>query len=210
MRRRGRKWAIRLHLDHRQQAGRGPAVQLLHASRFSTRTRTTRDRVPGAAFPPARRPGTRNTWPTPCPPREAGVEAPRRFGVMGSASGGVLRVNDTGTASGDKVKWWRGWDVTNTRGGTVLVRARCDSYDPGGAGITAMGNLLIEDGKYQESSLFSRTHPRQPGQHRGPVDGRRLAHLPHHHPGWQFKVLRRRGNHARVAGQPLRTTSRLA
>jgi hypothetical protein len=71
-----------------------------------------------------------------------------------SVANGVLRVNDTGTATGDKVKWGRNWDVTNTRGGTVLVRARCAWYDAGSPGITALANLLIEDGKYQEEFAF--------------------------------------------------------
>ncbi len=71
-----------------------------------------------------------------------------------SVSGGVLRVNDTGTASGDKLRWWRNWDVTDSRGGTVLVRVRCDSYDPGSGGIANMGNLSIENGKYVEEFAF--------------------------------------------------------
>ncbi len=103
-------------------------------------TQYTADTLPSAATPAWKLLEGSESW--------AGVE------------GGVLRVNDTGTTSGDKVKWWRNWDVTNTRGGTVLVRARCDSYDPGSGGITAMGNLLIEDGKYQEEFSFLSDHIR--------------------------------------------------
>lgn len=62
-----------------------------------------------------------------------------------SVSGGVLRINDTGTASGEKVKFSRNWDATNCRGGTVLVRARCALYNTHGASIP---NVILSDGKY--------------------------------------------------------------
>jgi len=64
-----------------------------------------------------------------------------------SVSNGVLRVNDTGTVTNDKVKWTRNWDATNSRGATVIVRARCASYNTGGAFIS---NLLIEDARFSE------------------------------------------------------------
>ena len=56
----------------------------------------------------------------------------------------ILHINDN---SSTKIKWWRNWDATNTRGTTVLVRARCASYSPVGSEIP---NLTIEDGKYSE------------------------------------------------------------
>lgn len=67
--------------------------------------------------------------------------------VWASVSNGVLRVNDTGTVSGDKVKWARRWDATSSRGATVLARARCVSYNAAGAFIS---NLILEDGKFVE------------------------------------------------------------
>src|SRR6185295_2493311 len=61
--------------------------------------------------------------------------------------------NDTGTVSNDKVKWIRNWDATSSRGATVMMRARCASYNAAGAFI---GNLLIEDAKYvEEFSILS-------------------------------------------------------
>ncbi|MBI4581070.1 MAG: hypothetical protein HY718_15305, partial [Planctomycetes bacterium] len=63
-----------------------------------------------------------------------------------SASGGVLRINDTGTATNDRIRWWRNWDATNVRGATVLVRARCDSVQQSGT----INNLTLEDGRYVE------------------------------------------------------------
>ena len=61
----------------------------------------------------------------------------------------MLRINDTGTGSGDKVKWLYSWEATNTRGATVLVRARCASYTPG-APTDFPINIMIHDGKYIE------------------------------------------------------------
>jgi len=73
--------------------------------------------------------------------------------VWGSVSNGVLRINDTGTVSGDKVKWSHNWDATNTRGATVVVRARCESYNLNGATIP---NITMCDGKYtEEFSILS-------------------------------------------------------
>ena len=73
--------------------------------------------------------------------------------VWASATNGVLRINDTGTVSGDKVKWSRRWKATSSRGATVMVRARCASYNTGGAFIP---NLVLEDGKYvEEFALLS-------------------------------------------------------
>ncbi|UCD28003.1 MAG: hypothetical protein JSV03_13020 [Planctomycetota bacterium] len=63
--------------------------------------------------------------------------------------GGVLRVNDTGTASGDKIKWWRNWEATNTHGTTVTVRARCASYVPDGLSDYPY-NIYLEDGRRKE------------------------------------------------------------
>jgi len=59
---------------------------------------------------------------------------------------GKLRVNDTGTGTGDRIRWWRNWTATNTHGATVMVRAKCDSYVLGGGGEYP-GNIQIEDGK---------------------------------------------------------------
>ncbi len=64
-----------------------------------------------------------------------------------SISDGVLRINDTGTVSGDKVKWVRNWEATSSRGGTVMARARCAFHNTGGAFIP---NLVVSDGKYEE------------------------------------------------------------
>lgn len=67
-----------------------------------------------------------------------------------SVSGGVLRVNDTGTLPGHKIKWARNWNAANWRGSTVLVRARCASYDLAGGPIQYLGNVFIEDGRFSE------------------------------------------------------------
>ena len=67
--------------------------------------------------------------------------------VWASVSNGVLRANDTGTVSNDKVKWARNWNGGSSRGGTVMTRARCASYNTAGAFIS---NLVIEDAKYME------------------------------------------------------------
>jgi hypothetical protein len=67
--------------------------------------------------------------------------------VWAGVSNGVLRINDTGTAWGDKVKWVRRWNATSSRGATVMVRSRCASSNTDGAFIP---NLVIEDGKYVE------------------------------------------------------------
>lgn len=65
-----------------------------------------------------------------------------------SISSGVLRVNDTG--SGD-VRWRKSWDATNTRGATVVFRAKCDSYSQNSQSPSSLANVTIEDGKYLES-----------------------------------------------------------
>ncbi|MHC4442259.1 MAG: LVIVD repeat-containing protein [Planctomycetota bacterium] len=70
--------------------------------------------------------------------------------VWASVTDGILRINDTGTASGDKIKLWRNWNATNSYGATVLVRAKCDFYDIGGGSISYLNNIFIEDGKYKE------------------------------------------------------------
>ncbi|UCD28724.1 MAG: hypothetical protein JSV03_16880 [Planctomycetota bacterium] len=66
-----------------------------------------------------------------------------------SVSNGELRINDTGTGSSDKIRWTRNWNATNTRGTTVMVRAKCASYDLHGSSISHLSNVFIEDGKYQ-------------------------------------------------------------
>jgi len=66
------------------------------------------------------------------------------------ASGGILRINDTGTSPGDKVKWARSWDATNSRGTTVLTRAKCASYSTGPGSISSLVNLSVRDGRYAE------------------------------------------------------------
>ncbi|MDO8588847.1 MAG: hypothetical protein Q7T82_17595, partial [Armatimonadota bacterium] len=95
-------------------------------------------------------------------PREASWESQYDADVMPTAAGwtvhegseasasissGVLRINDTG--SGD-VKWRKGWDATNTRGSTIVFKARCDSYNLNGQPEANLANVFIEDGKYQE------------------------------------------------------------
>ncbi|MBI4580126.1 MAG: hypothetical protein HY718_10520 [Planctomycetes bacterium] len=65
-------------------------------------------------------------------------------------AGGALRINDTGTGANDRVRWWRNWDATYSRGTTVLVRARCSSYDLAGGPIGSLVNLVVEDGKRLE------------------------------------------------------------
>lgn len=68
---------------------------------------------------------------------------------MASASAGVLRVNDNSSSA--KSLWVRNWDATNTRGSTVLFRARCASYNLNGGSLGNMSNLIVEDGKYKAS-----------------------------------------------------------
>jgi hypothetical protein len=70
--------------------------------------------------------------------------------ALATVDNGVLEIRDAGTGSADKVKWSRNWDVTNTDGGTIVVRARCLSYDPGAADYRSILNLSVEDGKYVE------------------------------------------------------------
>jgi hypothetical protein len=65
-----------------------------------------------------------------------------------SASSGVVRVNDVGSSD---VRWRKGWDATNTRGATVVFRAKCDSYSQNGQSLSSLANVTIEDGKYLES-----------------------------------------------------------
>ncbi len=65
---------------------------------------------------------------------------------LASAAGGELRINDNSASA--KLKYAINWDATNTRGTTVLVRARCASLDLNGAMPTNIGNVYIEDGKY--------------------------------------------------------------
>lgn len=89
-----------------------------------------------------------------------------------SVSEGVLWVNDTGAESGDKIKWWRNWDATSSRGATVLVRARCDSCDHGEDPSACPGNVVIEDGRSTEE--FSILPDRIRANHAGieyPIDG---------------------------------------
>ncbi|MHC4675676.1 MAG: LVIVD repeat-containing protein [Planctomycetota bacterium] len=66
-----------------------------------------------------------------------------------SVTDGKLRVNDTGTGSNDRIRWWRNWEATNSHGTTVLVRARCASYQTGGGGEYPT-NIYIEDGRGRE------------------------------------------------------------
>lgn len=61
---------------------------------------------------------------------------------------GTLRVNDDSTSA--KCQWIRNWNATNTRGATVLVRARCASCSLNGAPVEYLNNIVIEDGKFQE------------------------------------------------------------
>jgi hypothetical protein len=68
--------------------------------------------------------------------------------AIATVEDGVLHINDNLTTA--KVKWIRNWDATNTHGTTVVCRARCASYEVGSGSITTMGNIYIEDGKYQE------------------------------------------------------------
>ncbi len=69
--------------------------------------------------------------------------------TIASVSDGILHIDDNLTTA--KVKWTRNWDATNTHGTTVVIRARCASYEIGSGSITTMGNIYIEDGKYQEA-----------------------------------------------------------
>lgn len=62
------------------------------------------------------------------------------------AADGVLRINDTGTATGERIRWWRNWDGTYTRGGTVLFRARCASCQA----VGSINNVSVETGKHIE------------------------------------------------------------
>lgn len=66
----------------------------------------------------------------------------------------ILRIHDTGTGTNDRIRWWRNWDATNTRGTTVLLRARCTAYSLNGGPLTGLNNLFLEDGKYQEQFVI--------------------------------------------------------
>lgn len=124
-------------------------------------------------------------------------------------SGGVLRVNDTGTAPGDKVKWQRNWDATNTRGGTVRVRARCASYNPGAAGVGALANLLIEDGRYQEEFAFLSDRVRANlANLEAPVDGSAWHTYRITTQGGEFKVYVDEAEQPSLQGSLWSTTAR--
>jgi len=58
---------------------------------------------------------------------------------------GTLRINDTGTGSGNKVKWARSWDATNTHGATVFVRARCAANS-----LDNIPDVTVQDGRFTE------------------------------------------------------------
>ncbi|MDO8586543.1 MAG: sugar-binding protein [Armatimonadota bacterium] len=63
--------------------------------------------------------------------------------VWASVNAGELRVNDTSTGGGTKIKWSRNWHVNPAVGSTVLARARCAAT---GGDTTYMGNIFVEDG----------------------------------------------------------------
>jgi len=90
-----------------------------------------------------------DTPPTVANPAWALVEG---SSAWASTSGGILRINDTGTNPGDKVKWARSWDATNSRGTTILARAKCASYSPGAGPISSLNNLMIRTASIPRTS----------------------------------------------------------
>ena len=66
-----------------------------------------------------------------------------------SVSDGALRLDDTEPGSNYTIRWTRNWNATNTRGTTVIVRAKCDESELNGSSISQLSNVFIEDGKYQ-------------------------------------------------------------
>ena len=70
--------------------------------------------------------------------------------VWASVEDGILQISDSGSASGEKIKWARNWEATNSGGTTVAFRARCTSYDLNGEAPGNLANLYIEDGKFRE------------------------------------------------------------
>ena len=89
---------------------------------------------------------------------------------LASVNSGILRVNDNSSAA--KVKWARNWNATSTRGATVLVRARCASYDTSGGSITTLNNILLEDGKHtEEFAILSDKIRANRANLEAPIDG---------------------------------------
>ncbi len=107
-------------------------------------------------------------------PTDAGWSLSEGSNAWASVTGDGLRVNDTGTAPGSKVKWERRWDATHTDGVTVLARARCDAYDLGSGAIENLGNLFLEDGRFAEefALLSDRVRALRAGIE-APIDGDR-------------------------------------
>jgi hypothetical protein len=68
-----------------------------------------------------------------------------RFGYE-SISAGILRINDTGTQSGQKVKYAKSWNVNPSVGATVLARMRCAS-----GGHFYACNVSLSDSLHSES-----------------------------------------------------------
>ena len=68
-------------------------------------------------------------------------------GILGyeSVSDGILRIHDTGTSGGQKIKYARNWTVDSGVGATVLARMRCAS-----GGDTYANNLTLADAQHSE------------------------------------------------------------
>ncbi|GAG13221.1 unnamed protein product, partial [marine sediment metagenome] len=82
-------------------------------------------------------------------PSEAVPEWPVAEGseVWASVDSGILRVNDTGTVSGDKIKWLHKWNASPAVGTTIIARARCAANSPD---IMYTNNIFVEDGSRRE------------------------------------------------------------
>lgn len=68
-------------------------------------------------------------------------------GILGyeSVSDGILRIHDTGTSGGQKIKYSRNWSVNSGVGATVLARMRCLS-----GGHVYANNLTLSDAQGSE------------------------------------------------------------
>jgi hypothetical protein len=68
-------------------------------------------------------------------------------GMLGyeSVTDGILRIHDTGTSGGQKIKYAKNWNVSSGVGATVLARMRCVS-----GGDTYANNLTLADAQHAE------------------------------------------------------------
>ncbi len=127
-----------------------------------------------------------DTLPTGATPAWSAVSGSESWATV---TEGTLRVNDTGTGTDSQIRWRRNWDATYSRGTTVLVRARCPSYDPAGGSAVSLVNLIVEDGKrIEEFTILSDRFRANKANIECPLDGTAWHTYRITTGGGQFKV----------------------